>query len=415
LVLGASAFSRIPDLSRLTKLRKLSVHMNKLKTLTALPPNLEELTLDYNPWNQLPDLSTLKKLKNLSLEGVIGITPNFDHLQNLEKLNWRSAKLSSFPEGILKLSQLRGLILSDNALRQIPDLSALQHLEVLMLERCQLERLPEGLLNLPKLAYLFLADNPKLEALTNNRKDSAHLEVLETLKSRGVKFTFEDDDDNDDADTSPPPREMDTQTRKVLRQIKLLNKKANNAQTAQPPRIDKALESYDQVLVLAAPQLERFADDFGYDHLFALQGKLWCTNELAESDPTRVPEAIALAEHVLAVTEKQFNFYYSEAGALARGAQTLAHNSLSWYLLQGGHRLEEALEHVNVAIKELDYTSEDGAYAVVLENKVRILQGLGRHDDAHAVVYQMHRQFPELPFFAQIVQTPEYKRWDAEN
>ncbi|NJK43521.1 MAG: leucine-rich repeat domain-containing protein [Pleurocapsa sp. SU_196_0] len=203
-------------------------------------------------------------------------------------MNWRSAKLSSFPEGILKLSQLRVLILSDNALHQIPDLSALQHLEVLMLERCQLERLPEGLLNLPNLAYLLLADNPELEALTSKRKDSAHLEVLETLKSRGVKFTFgnddadDDDDDADDTDTSSPARNMDARTHKILRQVKLLNKKANNAQTVQPLRIDKALELYDQALVLAAPQLEDFADDFGYDHLFALQGKLWCTNELVE-------------------------------------------------------------------------------------------------------------------------------------
>ncbi|NJK43522.1 MAG: hypothetical protein HC933_03960 [Pleurocapsa sp. SU_196_0] len=60
-------------------------------------------------------------------------------------------------------------------------------------------------------------------------------------------------------------------------------------------------------------------------------------------DPARVPEAIALAEHVLRVAEQQFNVYYSETGQLARAAQTLAHNSLSWYLLQSGQRLEEAL------------------------------------------------------------------------
>ncbi|NJK43520.1 MAG: leucine-rich repeat domain-containing protein [Pleurocapsa sp. SU_196_0] len=66
LVLGASAFMKIPDLSRLMKLRELSVHMNQLETLTALPSNLEELKLDYNPWKQIPNLSALKQLKNLS-------------------------------------------------------------------------------------------------------------------------------------------------------------------------------------------------------------------------------------------------------------------------------------------------------------------------------------------------------------
>jgi hypothetical protein len=83
-------------------------------------------------------------------------------------------------------------------------------------------------------------------------------------------------------------------------------------------------------------------------------------------------------------------------------------------LFQNGD-LSEALEHINAAIEDLDYSSEDGTHAVVLENKVKILLTLERNDDAYAVVYQMHRGFPELPFFKQLTQTLEYQKWDAEN
>ena len=77
--------------------------------------------------------------------------------------------------------------------------------------------------------------------------------------------------------------------------------------------------------------------------------------------------------------------------------------------------LEEALEHINASIEELDYSSEEEAYSVVLKNKVEILLALGQSYEAYALVYQVQRRFPELPYFKKIAQTPAYQQWDEEN
>lgn len=150
-------------------------------------------------------------------------------------------------------------------------------------------------------------------------------------------------------------------------------------------------------------------------------------NVLVEQDQLeRQDEAEAVAHEILEFTAKQFNLYYSEAGNLSRAAQTLAHNTLAWYkllharnLIKSGEPataiLEEALDHVNAAVEELDYNSGEDSYGPVLESKVEILLALGRSDEAFAVVYQIHCKFPELPYFAQITQSSEYQRWDQEN
>jgi tetratricopeptide (TPR) repeat protein len=335
-------------------------------------------------------------------------------LVQLEELYWSNAKLETFPESITALPKLRQLVMSGNRFVTLPNLQALTELEMLDFQNCRLERLPDGLLNLPKLKKLFLAGNNKLEKLVDKAKDVPSLKVLEALRERGVKFIAEESDDDDEA-LNPPPKNKDTRVRNALKQVKRLNKQAYEFQTAQSANITQAVEHYEYVLEISQPFLTDFPEDFAYEYLFALQGKLWCMNELAAQDPNRTAEAIALARSVLEFTQNENNIYYSEAGQLSRAAQTLAHNSLGWYLLQSGRDLNEAFEHVNSAIEKIDYSSEEATFAVVLENKVKILLALKRNDEAYGVVYQMHRQFPALPFFKQLSQTSEYQQWDAEN
>jgi predicted DNA-binding WGR domain protein/Leucine-rich repeat (LRR) protein len=415
LVLGFSSFTDLPDLSGLTKLKEISLRGNKFKNLPALPVNLERLILDLNPFKEPPNLANLVHLKDLSLDGVAVVPIGLENLVNLEQLSWIDAKLETFPESLLRLPKLRTLVMSGNHFGMIPNLQGLPELETLDLQNCRFERLPDGLLELPKLEKLFLAGNSKLEKLVDKTKDVASLKVLEELRERGVKFIAEDSNESDYEASNPLPKTKDTRTRNALKQVKGLNKQAHKFQTAQPASITQALEQYQQVLKIAQPFLTDFAEDFVYDYLFALQGKLWCVNELAEQDPTRTAEAIALARSVLEFTQDKYDMHYSEIGQLSRAAQTLAHNSLSWYLLQSGADLNQALEHVNAAIEEIDYSSEEGTFAVVLENKVKILLALERSDEAYTVVYQMYRKFPTLAYFKQLTQTTEYQRWDAEN
>lgn len=207
------------------------------------------------------------------------------------------------------------------------------------------------------------------------------------------------------------PKKKNSQIRNILEQIRETNKAASTLQATQP---HEALQSYQQVIVDADAGLADFPDEFAYEYLFALQGQLWCINVLAEADAAQIPLAMQLARQILGFCDGQFNFHYSEAGALSRNAKTLANNTLAWYLLQDAQP-EQALVHADAAIAEIDYGAPEETYATVLENKVRILLALKLYDDAYALVYTMHRKFPELGYFKEIARTAEYQRWNAEN
>jgi hypothetical protein len=166
--------------------------------------------------------------------------------------------------------------------------------------------------------------------------------------------------------------------------------------------------------------LADYAEDFSYDYLFALQGKLWCINALIDqsSKSWTARDAELQAQEILDFTAHRFNFYYSEAGALSRSATVLAHNSLAHYGLQNArdqNALAQALEHANAAISDTDYESPAEAFSTILQNKVEILLRLNRRDDAYALVYQMNRQHPGFAYFEDLAKTADYARWDAEN
>jgi predicted DNA-binding WGR domain protein len=404
LVLGMSGFKRVPDLSKLTKLRELSVRGNKLTALPTLPPTLERLIYDENPIQERVDVSSLTKLKFLSLDGVKSMPDGLEALHDLEVFSAAGCKLEAFPTALLGLSKLEKLLLSSNPLGSVPDLSALQHLTTLDVRNAKLERLPDGLLNLPKLEVLLLEGNRALE----KRLQSGQDEVYAVLEARGVRFALEDE-----TQSEPVKRKPDAATRADLKEVKRLNQQASDIQVAQPL---EARTLYERVLERTTPHLETFPEEFTNNHLFALQGCLWCVNELAQTDPSLTQTAVFYAEAILEFTGGNgTTFYYSAESELIRAAQTLAHNALAWYTLQTGANLDAALEHINAAAEDLGYSSEEGSFAVVYENKVKILQALGRDDDAHAIVYRMRREYPDLEPFARSADTDAYRAWDEAN
>ncbi len=409
LELTASLFTELPEITNLKKLTHLSLNTNKFTHLPQLPENLQELIIDDNPLLEPPDFSNLGQLKQLSLNQIKVIPKGLEKLLELERVFWSDAKLEVFPETLASLPKLEYLVLSNNRISSVPNLGGLKSLKLLDLRNCDLEKLPEGLLELPKLEKLFLADNPKPEKLVDQIRDPTQTSILEKLRAKRVKFT---EYETDEFEPETKPKTKNTKTRRALIDIKKLNKQANDLQTTKP---NEAFLQYQKVLDAAKEFLDDFPQDFKYEYLFALQGKLWCQNALVERDPKLIPQAIVLAEEILEYTQNQFDFYYSEEGELSRSAQTLAHNALAWYFLQSGQKLEEALKHIEEAVSELDYTSQAETYAVVLENKVKILMALEHYDQAYGIVFRMHKNFPELGFFVQITQTSQYKQWDEEN
>lgn len=405
LELVRSGFERIPDLSELTNLRQLSLRGNKLTALPALPSGLERLIYDENPISQTPDLSPLTKLKILSLDNVRLMPTGLGELRDLREFSASACKLEELPSELLNLPTLQKLVLSKNKLSSLPDLSGLSALRVLDLANNELHALPTGLLALDNLESLVLEGNRSLEDLVE--RDAAQRAICEQLQSRGVQFTVESH-----GRAAPAPRRIDSITRQMLNEIKRLNQQASDHQTSDP---SAALGLFERVIETSSAHLARLPEDFAHDHLHALQGRLWCINELAQGDATMIERAIKLAKEVLEFTTSDTHFHYSAEGELVRSAETLAHNALAWYGLQNATDLPEALEHINAATESLDYASQPEVFATVFENKVKILFASGRDDDAHGITYQVHRAFPELEVFQRLVQTQAFQRWDSEH
>jgi predicted DNA-binding WGR domain protein/Leucine-rich repeat (LRR) protein len=397
LILGHSDFTQIPDLSKLTKLKTLNLRGNRIQSLTNLPASLETLQLDSNPKLETLDLTGLKRLKELWMMFVEVSPQGLESLDSLELLEWGSAGLKPFPEAIAQLTSLKILRMSFNKFVTIPDIRALRELREVDFSYGQLIAFPESLFDLPKLETVRLLKSPNLDT-----------GPVQSLRKRGVDVTADEQDETEE----PVQAELSAASKKILAKTKSLNKSANKIMQAQPAQ---ALEQYSQALEMAQRLIEAHPDEFAYQVLFALQGKLWCVNELVGTQPERTQEAIALAHQVLEFTQQHFEMYYSEMGALSRGSQTLAHNTLAWYALQTGVGLEAALENADSAIEELDSRSEAATYAVVLETKTKILFALERHDEAFACIYRMNREFPDVAYFKAQAQTPAFKRWDAEN
>ncbi len=416
LSLAWSGFTNLPaGLSELNKLKMLSIMDNEITKLPSLPTSLEHLVLDENPLKSI-DLSKLVNLKFLSLDGIKIIPVGLENLLNLEALSWNNGKLKTFPKILLSLPAIKQLGLSDNSFTTFPSLDRLEQLEVLNLENCQLEHLPKGLLELTNLKTLLLKGNVKLVNLLEKGKDPTQLQILEQLQNRGVELGDLDKDIKA------------TRMLKSLKKAKRLNKAASKQQEKEA---SEALVKYEQAIELCSEFLEDFSKDdtLRYNYIFALQGELWCLNDLVEKGkPEHQIEVESLARNLLEYTKNhEALFYSSEEGQFARTAELLAHNTLAWYGLKKGRDLieagevatavlEEALEHINIAVEEkLEWNSKEEEYSTVLKNKVEILLALGQSYEAYALVYQVQRRFPDLPYFKKVAQTPVYQQWNEEN
>ena len=135
----------IPDLSRLTELRRVFLEQNQLSGV-------------------IPYLSDLTNLQYLYLRGnlLMGEIPYLGGLTNLQQLDLQDNQLSGeIPASLGTLDRLRVLSLKDNQLTgQIPDLASLQTLFFLELSGNQLSgEIPASLGSLDELRVLDLQDN----------------------------------------------------------------------------------------------------------------------------------------------------------------------------------------------------------------------------------------------------------------
>ncbi|XP_038664994.1 leucine-rich repeat-containing protein 69 isoform X2 [Scyliorhinus canicula] len=185
--LNGKNLSRVPKaVGRLFELSRLHLKNNQLSDLPA-ELQLTELNLGNNSFEELPDvLKHLRQLKKLHLFGnkLETLSPSvFESLTNLVLLNLSNNKLTTLPEEIHRLEQLKYLTLNNNQLESIPsklcvlqklcelhvarnelkslphDIGYLTNLKTLSVPRNQIQELPEELCMLRNLKVLDVAGN----------------------------------------------------------------------------------------------------------------------------------------------------------------------------------------------------------------------------------------------------------------
>jgi len=213
--------------------------------------------------------------------------------------------------------------------------------------------------------------------------------------------------------------------KKLGKEVEKLNQRASDLQTSNS---EKALPIFTNVIDLCRPYLNIDSDlqeFWEHDYVHAMQGRLWCLNDLVEKGQTELQvQAERLANDIIELDQSDV-FYYSSLGDVLRVAVVLAHNTLAWYGYlrakqlkeqndpQAATLLQDALEHCSEALEDADYCGEE-TLLVVLENKALILFLLDRPDDAHLITYQVLNQLEvdSHPYFDDIAQSEGYKIWD---
>lgn len=149
---------------------------------------LEHLLLDGNEISSFPDaitrLSNLRVL-DLSKNKFANIPPSICSLVNLRRLHLNDNELTKIPKCFASLSSLRWLELQNNKFSIFPSpLRKLKNIKLLNLENNRLKVLPKWLTELPKLTTLYLIGNPLESIPPHIRERDGFASInLETLRA----------------------------------------------------------------------------------------------------------------------------------------------------------------------------------------------------------------------------------------
>ena len=125
MTLARNKFSRLPNLSKLSKLTLLDASHNEI---TSLPQNsefsfakLEKITLMSNLLSSIPEeiekWTAVKEL-DLSSNQIVQIPETIGELENLEQLKISNNLLTSIPQSIGKLERLKVFEADENKVSQ---------------------------------------------------------------------------------------------------------------------------------------------------------------------------------------------------------------------------------------------------------------------------------------------------------
>ncbi|MCY3414183.1 MAG: leucine-rich repeat domain-containing protein [Candidatus Heimdallarchaeota archaeon] len=147
----------LPDwIFKIKELTEISLISNNIETISTEIINLKKLTklwLMGNPIKYIPELPS--SITELVLGDTSEEFPHIRNLQSLEYLDLSNGELTSLPDWISELSNLKQLDCNDNKLIKLPELPP--SLETLNLDDNKLKKIE--LNQLPNLQKLLLSDN----------------------------------------------------------------------------------------------------------------------------------------------------------------------------------------------------------------------------------------------------------------
>ena len=219
LILNGSALQAIPaELASMPRLETLYLRDASITDFSGLAsiPGLVELDLSGIKMSKTPEeLEALPHLARLYLSGcsltefpatlseareLVYLNLDRNRIQALQEqlpcgLRWLRLNgngLTSLPEAIGKLKDLRRIYLNDNAIASLPaSLASLEALEDVSLANNRLEAFPEVLVGLPSLRNLDLRGNASITALPANIGD---MKALRTLTLAGCRIPKDERD-----------------------------------------------------------------------------------------------------------------------------------------------------------------------------------------------------------------------------
>jgi Leucine-rich repeat (LRR) protein len=195
----------VKALSVLTQLKELGIHslndssqsfldLNKFKNLESL--DLEALTRFQKHPEELASISALTNLRSLSIQScTVSYFPDFFRtLNSLQRFTskWnviqqREKGLYAFPESLYHLPELKELIIWRTP-SEMPSLENLSKLELLDLSANDLTTIPDGLAELKNLKLLTIANNPDLSNVDINWEQLQRLETLDLSRNKIKKY-----------------------------------------------------------------------------------------------------------------------------------------------------------------------------------------------------------------------------------
>lgn len=176
----------------------ITVYDHRVIQIDLPNKNISVLTADLGKLSQLTDLAiqntdssekissipneigNLENLRSLFLNGnnLTDIPPSIGNLSNLDRLALNSNRLYSIPDEIGNLSNLKWLILSDNNISTLPSsIGNLSSLTELFLNDNRLYSLPDELSQLPLIKTLRLSNNK----LTDVQQSIEQMSAVESI------------------------------------------------------------------------------------------------------------------------------------------------------------------------------------------------------------------------------------------